>query len=548
LLSLAFLILAPLAYGCLALWLGQDANWDFRNYHWYNGYAFWTGRYALDLLPSQTPFFYNPTLDVPYYLLASHVPAKIAGFILAAVQGLNFVLLFMLAHVSLNIADPRRKVWSAAALAAMGVLGAGAIAQVGTTFYDNVTSLGIFASALLIARNLAFLRTAPWLRAVGVALLAGVLSGLMMGLKLPSVIFCVGLCGALLFVSGFYTRRFLLALGFGLGVLLGLGVSLGHWASFLQTHFGSPLFPYFNQIFKSPLAPLTSARDIQFLPTTWQDRLLFPFIFTESPLRVGEIPWRDFRLVALYTLLPVALIWRMAHQWTGQANWIGKIKRLVARLHPAHSFTSPEAARFLLSMAVIAYVVWLLIFAIYRYAVPLEMLAPLLLVFAVDILPLNFKMREWIAVLLLAVLAVTVQGGNWGRRDIWLDHAVEITRPDLPNSPQLMILMAGLEPYSHILSEFPPQIPFVRIQSNFSSPDDGKGINEVIRDRVRAHQAEGGSFMILIPSWQHKIALNALKYFSFTFQPETCQTVDDHLYEKLDLCIVSPLTKKMKNR
>src|ERR1700679_1718692 len=94
----ALLALAPVFFGMLALLLGQDANWDLRNYHWYNAYALLNGRYGFDLLPSQTPYFYNPILDVPFYLLATHVPAMVAGFVLGCVQGLNFPLLFMLAH------------------------------------------------------------------------------------------------------------------------------------------------------------------------------------------------------------------------------------------------------------------------------------------------------------------------------------------------------------------------------------------------------------------------------------------------------------------
>src|ERR1700734_3631580 len=97
-LAVAIMCLAPFAFGMLAVALGQDANWDLRNYHWYNAYAFLNGRDGFDLLPSQTPYFYNPALDVPFYLLATHVPAKVAGFALGFVQGLNFILLFMLAY------------------------------------------------------------------------------------------------------------------------------------------------------------------------------------------------------------------------------------------------------------------------------------------------------------------------------------------------------------------------------------------------------------------------------------------------------------------
>ena len=310
-LALALLALAPFAFGALALALGQDANWDLRNYHWYNAYSVLNGRMGFDLLPSQTPWFYNPALDVPFYLLATHVPAVVAGFALGFVQGLNFVLLFMLAHASLIIPNPRQKVAACAALAALGMLGGGGIALIGTTFYDNVTSLGLFASALLVVRNRDRLIAEAPRRAFIRALLVGVPAGLMMGLKLPSAIFCVGFCFGILSMGGSFRRLFLLAFAFGIGVLIGVAAALGPWAWALETRFYNPLFPYFNDIFRSPLAPYVSARDTQFVPHGWHDKLLFPFLFAKDPYLVGEISWRDWAIPVLYALLPLAVSARL---------------------------------------------------------------------------------------------------------------------------------------------------------------------------------------------------------------------------------------------
>ena len=72
-LALGLLAAAPFLAGLLGVVLGQDVNWDLRNYHWYNAYAFLNGRYdGGDFMPSQTQFFFNPLLDVPFYLLATH--------------------------------------------------------------------------------------------------------------------------------------------------------------------------------------------------------------------------------------------------------------------------------------------------------------------------------------------------------------------------------------------------------------------------------------------------------------------------------------------
>lgn len=521
-LALAILALAPFFFGALAVYMGQDANWDLRNYHWYNAYAFLNHRANIDLLPAQTPAFYNPTLDVPFYWAATHLSAIGAGFALGFVQGLNFILLFMLAYAGLVVPNVRHKVIVCALLALLGMLGGGGLALLGTTFYDNVTSLGVFASALLVIRFSDRLMTADWVRGGGLALLCGLPAGLMMGLKLPSVIFCVGLCGALLCVSGTFTRRVWVAFAFGCGVLLGVAFSLGHWAWFLQTHFGSPLFPYFNDYFHSPLAPLTSARDIQFVPTNGKDYFLFPFIFAEHPRRVGEIPWRDWRIPMLYALLPVAVLLRL---------FFGRVK------DPAGAMMTGFVARYLLAVAAISYFVWLIMFDVYRYAIPLEMLAPLLIVFAVGLLPLTLKTRGLMAAILLLVVAASVQPGNWYRRSAWLDHYVEVKIPALGDTSNLMILMAGFEPYSHVVTQFPPEIPFVRIQSNFASPNENKGINRLLHERIEAHK---GRFMMLIPPWQKGLAQEALSYYHLALSPRPCESVTDRLFDdmQLDLCPV----------
>jgi hypothetical protein len=525
-LALMLLVVAPLLIGLLGLHLGPDANWDLRNYHWYNAYALVNGRFGFDLLPSQLPSFYNPALDVPFFFLASSLPAQLAGFILASVQGLNFILLFMLAHAALIIPRPLQKVLVCTLLAAMGVLGASGIAQIGTTFYDNITSLGVFLSALLTLRSYPLLLRASWPKALALAILCGFPAGVMMGLKLPSVVFCIGLCGALLFVSGSLQRRVGIAFGFGIGVLLGLALSLGPWAWSLYQQFGNPLFPYFNTIFQSPFAPLSSARDLTFIPQNWHDRLFFPFIFSQNPYSVGEIPWRDLRLPLLYCLLPIGLVLHLVSHLTHNKT---------------DPITTPLPTRYLLWAATLSYAVWLFLFAIYRYILSLEMLAPLLIVMALGMLPWQVRTRAVFAAVVLAAIVVTIQPGTWRRKPHWQDHTVSVQGPDLKASGDLMILMAGYEPYSHVLSEFPPHIPFIRIQSNFTGPETNTEMNTLIKQRVTNHK---GSFKLLIP--QHHLLLGkaALQSFDLTLAPDSCQAVRDNLSDfRLALCDVQPTHK-----
>src|SRR5688500_8071941 len=57
----------PFLCAAVAWWLGQDTNWDLRNYHLYNAYAFLNDRQAMDLAPAGQQTWLNPLLDIFWY-------------------------------------------------------------------------------------------------------------------------------------------------------------------------------------------------------------------------------------------------------------------------------------------------------------------------------------------------------------------------------------------------------------------------------------------------------------------------------------------------
>ena len=59
----------------VAVHLGQDVNWDFFNYHYYDGYAILTGAWRQNIAPAQMQSYLNPTLDIATYFLYTHLPA-----------------------------------------------------------------------------------------------------------------------------------------------------------------------------------------------------------------------------------------------------------------------------------------------------------------------------------------------------------------------------------------------------------------------------------------------------------------------------------------
>ena len=78
--------------------LGQDANFDLKNYHFYNPYAFFNNRYDIDIIPANLQSYYNPIQDIPFYFGVWHLSPKIITFILGMIQGVNVFLIFLISR------------------------------------------------------------------------------------------------------------------------------------------------------------------------------------------------------------------------------------------------------------------------------------------------------------------------------------------------------------------------------------------------------------------------------------------------------------------
>lgn len=484
----------PFLFAGFALFLGQDASWDFRNYHWYNAWAFVTGRYAdnRDLMPSQGQFFFNPLLDVPFYLLATNVSPKIAYAVMGFVQGLNFPLIFLICQHVLRI--EKHKNLTCAALATLGMFSAMGIAEAGAQFNDNIVSLGILSSLLLLLRNLDKPER---------MFFYGIPAGLAAGLKLTCISFCIGMCIALLVVTPDARRCFKIAVLFGLGIAAGLLVTYGHWAWHLYSHYQSPMFPFFNIIFRSPLLPPSVILDFP-TPRNWT-LFVFPFVFAFNPRLVNEIDWSDLRVPILYALLLIVPVIYFAK----------------GRKAAPDSFAPIPETRLLLITAAVAYYVWLFTQTIYRYLLPLDMLAPLLIVLAVGLVPVKQKIRASVAGALLLVILISIKPGDWGRRAEWSKEIASIDLPALPKNS--MVLMGGVDAYAYLLPSFKSPASFVRLESRGLPADADTGLAQMVKARVAAHEGPLLSFM---PAPDVKLLEH------FRLRPGKCKTIPDRLHEQ----------------
>jgi hypothetical protein len=300
-------LLIPPAIGFSVLWLGQDASWDLRNYHFYNPFAYLTGRMGHDIAAAQVATYYNPLINLPFYYAVSALPPKVVGFTLGLIAGFNIFLLYAIARQVIDLKSTAKATWFSLATALVGMLGAANLAEIGTSAVDNVVSLLVLGAVWLVLRHRDRLK-APGLSAVAIAAASGVLAGAAFGLKLPFAVYAVGLCAAFFGLTLPLQWRFLLAFFFGLGVLAGAALTGGFWMAEMWERFRNPVFPYFNQYFKSPWGAPESYRDERFIPKSLSTGLFFPIWFTMDPLQVGEVPFRDLRFPVLYLLLVALLV------------------------------------------------------------------------------------------------------------------------------------------------------------------------------------------------------------------------------------------------
>ena len=517
-----FLAATPLGFGLAVLALGMDANWDLRNYHYYNAYAWLAGREGYDLLVAQAPSFFSPYLDVPFYLATEVWPARLVGFILGTVQGLNVLPLYGIAYATLEAGEMRRRRLLAAALALLGMVGVGTLSELGTTFYDTVVSLGPLTGLWLILRRHADLLDAPWRAVWRTLLLAGLVSGIAVGLKQTMVTLPLGLCLALLLVPAGWQRRLELALLYGIGVTLGVALAAGPWMLHLWQLYGNPFFPFYNQIFRSPWALPKDYREFFYIPGSLWTRVFFPFAYLRTPHLTAEVDFRDLRILACFALVPLAAL-VAGVRWCRQRLARGEGAQVPSARSQARGGWE---SRYLLSAFAIGYVAWVAAFCIYRYLLAYEMLAPLVITLAIGRLPLAARSRALLTAAVLVLVVATMKPTDWIRVP-WSEQWVSAVPPKLADPDHSIVLITGHEPLSYLIPFFPPAVRFLRIHSGFTGPYEPEVRFNGKMERIVARH-RGPLFVLYNPN-EAAFAAKHLAAYGLAIAKNDCQLVTSNI-------------------
>jgi len=513
-----FLGCTILFWAAFVVLLGKDTSWDFRNYHWYGPYALLNDRAALDVAVAHLGSWYNPYLDIPFYLLATGTSAWFALACLGAVHGANIVPLYLLARHSLRVKDA--PLW-AGALAILGQTGALTLTEMGTTYYDNVVSLFALTGLTILVLKRETFRSGALTQVALLAGIAGFITGCAMGLKLPAMPYCVGFAAAMLVLGGSHKHLMVRVLAGGLGGVAGVLLFSAPWMLSVYHQTGNPLFPYFNSYWQSPLALEAHYRDLRFVPTDWGRLLLFPFLFSADWHITGDLSFQDIRVAIAYVaVIAVALAWAF-------------------RRRNADSLTFDGTALPVLAFAAGSYAAWVKMFAIYRYLVTLEMLAPLVITTAVGLMP-GARRSRFIALGVIGFAVLLTSRSDFLERAPVEDPYIQVALPPIPRPDRTMVVMTGDAPMGFLATRLPPQIPVLRIDGWMVQPRDDTGLTRRMRARVAAHIKTGGDLYLISDATDMARARTAIEEYGLAIRLPQCQQFDTNLVGTYQWCPVAP--------
>jgi hypothetical protein len=505
-----FIAVVVLAFGCISILLGKDKSWDFRNYHWYDAYAFLHARLGFDVAVAHHATYFNPLIHLPFYWLATAGTSWLALFYVGALNGLNVLPLYLLARSALTPPDNR---WLAAALALAGLFGSTALSMIGKTSYDAALSVLVFGglAVVIIRRDALCAAAAP---AAAAAAVAGSLIGAATGLKLVEGFYAGGLALVLLLLPGRPAVRVARLIAGGAGGIAAVLLCAGFWFLTLERATGNPLFPYYNSLFRSPLIDPTFFGITNFPPEGFWPTLSFPFRFLFDYRIADDVPFRDLRIPLLYALLPIASLWFAVAP---------------PRFVP---LVAAPARRILFLFATGSYAAWLASFAVYRYLVGLEMLAPLLILAVLDCVPLARRLR---LAALAFVLLLAALFGHYGIGDHAAvgDPYVQVSNVSFPDPAGTMLLMTGEEPMAYLIPSLPPAVAVLRIDGWLAQPDDASGLTASMRARVAAHR---GDLFLLAAPWERAAADRATTAYGLAIVTAQCREIRGNLGGPYQLC------------
>lgn len=438
----------PLLFGLISLALGADTNWDLTNYHIYNPFAWLNNKLTTDLAPAGLQTYFNPLLDLPYFWMASHLPASLVGFIMGLFHGFNFCLVALIAQKYLTqqkIQNPKKL---SIILAVFGCLTANFVSEIGTTMGDASTSIFVLTGVYFALLSSEYNNRAQ----LAAVLVAGVLLGAATGLKLINACFALALCFSLFLTPGPVFKRIGSSAIYSLGVAIGLAATGGWWFIHMYELFGNPLFPQYSALFPHELTQNIMDTNSRWGLKHWWEILFWPLIIAINPLRTGELNihqfiWPAFYFACLIFILKATLNSTIVVQWKNRTF----------------------ANTLIIGFIWLGFIISTLIFGVQRYLIALELLVPTCLYLTVVKIFKPYTGHKFALMLLLILEAINILTipRNWGHAS-WAQKMFRLEIPaKISAAKDTVIFAGGDQPLGWMATQFQPELAFIQIGSNF---------------------------------------------------------------------------------
>jgi hypothetical protein len=509
--------------GSWSVLLGEDINWDLKNYHFYNPYAFLNDKLSFDYAPAMIQTYNNPLVDFfNYWLIQNFKPIQV-GFIIGAMQGLNLFILYLIIKKMFAHYPVVFKEILIVAACIMGFYAAGNMSEIGTTFGDNIVSLFVlFPLFLLINHIIDNYKEKIIDINFSVLIFAGLIMGMGVGIKLTIAIYPIAFVLAMAVLAKNFWKYIQMSFTFSLSVFAGFILSIGYWMLILWDKFQNPLFPYFNKFFKSPYYSFANFTDKRFLPDDILQTLFYPFYFTRLQNYTSEFFFKDKHLTLCYIMIICFIVFVVYKFIRGKKNQGNTLVQENPNL---------RISLFIISFYVLSYIFWQSLFSIYRYIVVLEFLSPLLVFVILDTFSISKKFAVVIFVIISYISYSSVVTMDWGRLP-WTDSYFGVEVPKVKNLEKSNIIIGGHEPIAYIVPFFPKTTRFLRVEGNMSNLRDTTKFQE----EIKYHIDHAQSNYILLYGMNKRSIEDFQQNFSVTVDSTNCTYFKTRLDKDLCLC------------
>jgi hypothetical protein len=442
--------------------LGKDIAWDTLNYQLYLGFSALHDRFGQDYFAAGALAYLNPYAYIPFFaMVRAGLPALVICSIFAAAHSIILWLTFELGVAVCPSQDGRTRVFAGICAIALAFMNPILMQQIGSCFADITTAELALGGWLLLASAVRRPRMSR-------VIYAGLILGAASALKLSNTLSAVAALAMFAMLPLGWRGR--IRHGFIYGIALGIGFAAvaAPWSFRLAKMFGNPMFPMFNNVFRSPDTGTESMGAAhRFIPDSIGEALWRPFAMIDPTQMVHEELSAPDPRYAILVALAILLVLRWGWGRFGQAS-----------LRPSTPQLN-ESTRVLAALGCgisLNWVLWLRMSGNSRYVLTMACVAAAVIIgMLFQIFESRPKVRNYILAIIFVTQAVQLylgaefrwNGVPWGGQ--WFDLSVPERLKTEPN----LYLTLGTQSNSFLAPFLAQDSGFVNVWGGYTLDPDG---------------------------------------------------------------------------